>query len=809
MATIKDRYVLEIDTKGATENINRTKGKLGGLGAAIGRLGPLAVAAGAALGGMAVVNGITETASAMDDMVKAAREVGAAASEADFSRYQEVREFFNQGGVDARTFERGLRQLQAQMTKAATDGTGALKNSFEELRPVLTDATGALLQPQDAVIALQAALNEGKISQEAFNDAMTAVGATAGPKFAAAMGVAGDSAADLENAIAGVAENAASFSLDAAGNAEDFNDRLQDLSNNFTKVKQDLVSALLPALTTLAEGALKIIPPLIENVGAGLQRLSPVFEAAGAVIAAFQPVAEALWGILGQLFDIIMPIVDIALTGLVKGFELVAAALEFVLNGVNSFFEGLGNVKQLVADTTDAIIGGFKDMGEKILGFVTAPLEGIKGAFKDLWGYLWGGSVAKDIVETTKEGFDDMGTSMVGSVEGVAANIRNAFSNIYNSIRSGLSSAVNTASTGFKNAIGGIGDWFSDTFGEAGDTAEETRKQLEGALSGGIDATQLQGSADAMNQLVESIEASAPGMESYNNTSDLLNATLTEQGETLEALLENYTNLAEVKTTLNELQSDELDSLTQIRDSVDAINGLLGDEVGKLDSKNESLTLLNTTMAENERITKSFYDVLATTFDTMSKSIELDTAKASSSNAFNSALETSGDFLSNYADALQGLITWTTGLTTDTNNLATAFQQMGNTADAAARSATQAIGQIEKQINLANQANNISLPNFNNNTNNNPFNIFGAFADGGFLPSGKIGLVGENGPELITGPGRITPMEDVNFGGGTTNVTYNISAVDARSFQQLVAEDPGFIHAVAEYGGRQVPRRRK
>jgi ABC-type transporter Mla subunit MlaD len=214
-------------------------------------------------------------------------------------------------------------------------------------------------------------------------------------------------------------------------------------------------------------------------------------------------------------------------------------------------------------------------------------------------------------------------------------------------------------------------------------------------------------------------------------------------------------------------------------------------------------------MGENERITKSFYDVLATTFDTMSKSIELDAAKASSSDAFNSALETSGDFLSNYADALQGLITWTTGLTTDTNNLASAFQQMGNTADAAARSATQAIGQIEKQINLANQANNISLPNFNNNTNNNPFNIFGQFADGGFLPSGKIGLVGENGPELITGPGRITPMEDVNFGGGTTNVTYNISAVDARSFQQLVAEDPGFIHAVAEYGGRQVPRRRK
>ena len=70
----------------------------------------------------------------------------------------------------------------------------------------------------------------------------------------------------------------------------------------------------------------------------------------------------------------------------------------------------------------------------------------------------------------------------------------------------------------------------------------------------------------------------------------------------------------------------------------------------------------------------------------------------------------------------------------------------------------------------------------------------GFFANGGAIPAGKFGMVGERGPELIGGPANITPM------GGSTNVTYNIQAVDARSFQQLLASDPSFIFALTEQG---------
>jgi lambda family phage tail tape measure protein len=82
-------------------------------------------------------------------------------------------------------------------------------------------------------------------------------------------------------------------------------------------------------------------------------------------------------------------------------------------------------------------------------------------------------------------------------------------------------------------------------------------------------------------------------------------------------------------------------------------------------------------------------------------------------------------------------------------------------------------------------------------------NVFGGFfANGGMLGAGKIGIAGENGPELIAGPASVTPLA------GTT-VNYYIQAVDAPSFQALVARDPGFIHAVAMQGARQMPMGRR
>ena len=79
----------------------------------------------------------------------------------------------------------------------------------------------------------------------------------------------------------------------------------------------------------------------------------------------------------------------------------------------------------------------------------------------------------------------------------------------------------------------------------------------------------------------------------------------------------------------------------------------------------------------------------------------------------------------------------------------------------------------------------------------------GMFANGGTIPGGQFGIVGERGPEFVSGPATVTPM---SAGGGT--VVYNINAVDAPSFKAMIARDPSFIHAVAMQGASGMPIRR-
>ena len=63
-------------------------------------------------------------------------------------------------------------------------------------------------------------------------------------------------------------------------------------------------------------------------------------------------------------------------------------------------------------------------------------------------------------------------------------------------------------------------------------------------------------------------------------------------------------------------------------------------------------------------------------------------------------------------------------------------------------------------------------------------------------------LVGENGPEIFNPAGSGYMQSNQNMG---TQVTYNISAVDAPSFQALVASDPEFIYSVTRAGAKRLP----
>ena len=84
------------------------------------------------------------------------------------------------------------------------------------------------------------------------------------------------------------------------------------------------------------------------------------------------------------------------------------------------------------------------------------------------------------------------------------------------------------------------------------------------------------------------------------------------------------------------------------------------------------------------------------------------------------------------------------------------------------------------------------------------------FADGGTIPTNAPVIVGEQGPEIISGAAgmQVTPNSQIgqsNSQSSMTNVTYNINATDARSFQQMIAQDPSFIYAVTLRGQNMIP----
>ena len=83
------------------------------------------------------------------------------------------------------------------------------------------------------------------------------------------------------------------------------------------------------------------------------------------------------------------------------------------------------------------------------------------------------------------------------------------------------------------------------------------------------------------------------------------------------------------------------------------------------------------------------------------------------------------------------------------------------------------------------------------------------FADGGTIPTNEPVLVGERGPELITNAKgyQVTPNSSLNNGSASTNITYNINAVDALSFKQMIAADPTFIYAISQQGAKSLPNR--
>lgn len=87
--------------------------------------------------------------------------------------------------------------------------------------------------------------------------------------------------------------------------------------------------------------------------------------------------------------------------------------------------------------------------------------------------------------------------------------------------------------------------------------------------------------------------------------------------------------------------------------------------------------------------------------------------------------------------------------------------------------------------------------------------IPGFLAQGGSAVANMPYVVGENGPEMFVPNQSGTVIPNNQMASASTYVTYNINAVDAMSFKQMVAADPSFIYAVSQQGAKSIPQTRR
>lgn len=224
-----------------------------------------------------------------------------------------------------------------------------------------------------------------------------------------------------------------------------------------------------------------------------------------------------------------------------------------------------------------------------------------------------------------------------------------------------------------------------------------------------------------------------------------------------------------VKTRYQELNDEisKVDDFESYNAMLDAINQALRDGDIDLTQYKLAVSLLKDSLSESETGMAVFLNGIADIDTAISN--DLANALFEGENAIDSLKAT-------FKDAIKQMIADTIRLMVVQTALKAIFGFFGYTADFAP---TGGISSLEKR------------------------------AMGGPVMKNKPYIVGEKGPELFVpgSSGGIVPNHQM--GGSNQTINYNIQAIDTASFQQRIAQDPQFLHAVVTKGANDLPSGRR
>ena len=391
-------------------NLNKqAQGAQGGLG----RMGQAAKGIGGMLGALAPVGAIAglgalakRSIDAADDINDMSQRTGVAV---------ETLSRFGQAATDSGSSIDGVAKGMGQLAKRITDPGSAASKALAGIGIATTDAQGKV-RGLDAVM-LDISDRFAKMDDGA-------------EKSALAMQLFGKSGTDLipmlNEGRAALEQYQATISGDMAANADKFNDAINAIGRSLSGPFNEAVTALLPAITSIANGLVTVIQAFSNLPGpvqstilviggalAALLALAPAISALitiGSAIAGLFAAGGALAG-AGTIIAGLATAFIVLITGPVGIIALVVAAgvaIYAFRDQIGAAFKAvvdfIGNAFNAIGNLLKAGARAYMDYYVKpILGFFKGLYDGAVEIFKKIGSAI--GSAFKTVVDTIKSVF--------------------------------------------------------------------------------------------------------------------------------------------------------------------------------------------------------------------------------------------------------------------------------------------------------------------------------------------------------------------------------------------------------------------
>jgi len=467
-------YNININAKdNASGPIKKVSGGLGGLTAGAGKFkAALGVAAGA-LAALGVVKIVGDKINEFDSLAKSARAAGAAASGEAFKGFQVLKGAMNEAGIDAATFDRAMLNTSTALQKGIEGGKG-----FDEIVGKLGESVktsnGELKSGPELLKAMVKGLNDGTISTEEF---AKVVGGRAGPLIQKQFASLNKGAGQLEATLADVEAHSNIVPLEAAENAEKFNDTIGRLQAGLGQMMTDVITPLLPLLVDLADKALAKMPAFIDGVKTAFNNLQPALSLLGTILTdVVWPILSALFEVLGHIATAITPLVEKAIPYLKSAFEGIVEIVQTVVKWFQGVADSIQGIFDKAVALKEKITGVFGDASDKIMGATDAVTGGVARAWDKLANVMYKNSIVPDLVNAIQSLFVNMKDGVLATSNETTQGVSTAFTTLSDSIVDSLANG--------KLAAGDFSGFFKDTMMTLVQDALQGGNQLQDIFSG-------------------------------------------------------------------------------------------------------------------------------------------------------------------------------------------------------------------------------------------------------------------------------------------------------------------------------------